>query len=328
MNLKLWVGRPLAPVPPEFRPSFRFDRVWDRWGFGAGVRYQLMLRSRSLVRALLTSTVVAAAIALAGCTSDGTPASTENSGSIGSFVRNLFGIKSEDQAAVAHNEASVEPPAPKTKPATSKPKHPAVAAAGATQPKSGPQPGPSDQPQKTSAQPRKKAKQPAGQNEKAHAKREQEAPRATAPAKGDKPAVQEQAADSISQKPAEAAPTVVPSSREDQPLNAESRNENLVTAAAAAWPIIPNTEGTGAGGAAADTTEAANANAVQLVDPNEVNELDRAAETAQAESSWSTYLLLLLGAALAAASAMWFFLRMASIFARRAANSRMHMSNP
>ena len=328
MNVKLWVGRPLAPVPPEFRPSFRFDRVWDRWGFGAGVRYQLMLRSRSLVRALLTSTVVAAAIALAGCTSDGTPASTENSGSIGSFVRNLFGIKSEDQAAVAHNEASVEPPAPKTKPATSKPKHPAVAAAGATQPRSVQQPGPSAEPQKTSAQPRKKAKQPAGQNEKAHAKREQEAPRATAPAKGDKPAVQEQAADSISQKPAEAAPTVVPSSREDQPLNAESRNENLVATAAAAWPIIPNTEGTGAGGAAADTTEAANANAVQLVDPNEVNELDRAAETAQAESSWSTYLLLLLGAALAAASAMWFFLRMASIFARRAANSRMHMSNP
>src|SRR5499427_1760604 len=40
MNLKLWVGRPLAPVPPEFRPSFRFDRVWDRWGFGAGVRHR------------------------------------------------------------------------------------------------------------------------------------------------------------------------------------------------------------------------------------------------------------------------------------------------
>src|SRR5215510_997492 len=319
MNLKLWVGRPLAPVPPEFRPRFRFDRVWDRWGL-AGVRYQLMLRSRFLVRALLTSTVVAAAIALAGCTSDGTPASTENSGSIGSFVRNLFGIKSEDQAAVAHNEASVEPPAPKTKPATSKPKHPAVAAAGATQPKSGPQPGPSAQPQKTSAQPRKKAKQPAGQNEKAHAKREQEAPRATAPAKGDKPAVQEQAADSISQKPAEAAPTVVPSSREDQPLNAESRNANLVATAAAAWPIIPNNEGTGAGRAAA------NANAVQLVDPNEVNELDRAAETAQAESSWSTYLLLILGAALAAASATWFLVKMAAVYARRAAGPRMHTS--
>jgi hypothetical protein len=109
-------------------------------GFGAGVRYQLILRSRSLVRALLTSTVVAAAMALAGCTSDGTPASTENSGSIGSLVRNLFGSKSENEAPVAHNEASVEPPAPKTKPATSKPKHPAVAAAGAIQPKSGPQP--------------------------------------------------------------------------------------------------------------------------------------------------------------------------------------------
>ena len=79
--------------------------------------WRAMLRSRSLVRALLTLTVVAAAIALAGCTSDGTPASTANSGSIGSFVRNLFGTKSEDQAAVAHNEASVEPPAPKTKPA-------------------------------------------------------------------------------------------------------------------------------------------------------------------------------------------------------------------
>src|SRR5258708_10769543 len=106
------------------------------------------------------------------------------------------------------------------------------------------QPAPLAQPQKTSAQPQKKAKQPAGQNEKAHAKREQEAPRATARAKGDKPAVQEQAADSISPKPAEAAPTVVPSSGADQPLNAESRNENLIPTAAAAWPIIPKTQRT------------------------------------------------------------------------------------
>jgi len=194
-----------------------------------------------------------------------------------------------------------------------------VAAAGATQPRSVQQPGPSAEPQKTSAQPRKKAKQPAGQNEKAHAKREQEAPRATAPAKGDKPAVQEQAADSISQKPAEAAPTVMPSSREDQPLNAESRNENLVATAAAAWPIIPNTEGPGAGGAAA------NANAVQLVDPNEVNDLDRAAATVSTESSWSTYLLLIF-AALAAASATWFLVKMAPVYARRAAGPRMHTS--
>jgi len=98
---------------------------------GAGVRYELVLRSQSAARALLTLTVVAAAIALAGCTSDGTPASTGNSGSIGSFVRNLFGSKSEDETPVTQNEAPVEPSAPKAKSATSKPKHPAVAAAGA-----------------------------------------------------------------------------------------------------------------------------------------------------------------------------------------------------
>ena len=323
MNLKLWVGRPLAPVPPEFRPSFRFDRVWDRWGFGAGVRYQLMLRSRSLVRALLTSTVVAAAIALAGCTSDGTPASTENSGSIGSFVRNLFGIKGEDQAAVAHNEASVEPPAPKTKPATSKPKHPAVAAAGATQPKSGPQPVPSAEPQKTSAQPRKKAKQPAVPNEKAHVKREREAPQPTA--KAGKPAVQEKTTDSISQKAPEADPAVVPSPRAEEPPN----DKRPVTTAGTAWPVLPSTEGAGLGVPAAtggEPTEAADTNAMQLVDPNEINELDRAAAaTVSTESSWSTYLLLILGAALAAAAAVWFFAKMTAVYARRAADPRMHM---
>src|SRR5215472_13711018 len=326
MNLKLWVGRPLAPVPPEFRPSFRFDRVWDRWGFEAGVRYQLMLRSRSLVRALLTSTVVAAAIALAGCTSDGTPASTANSGSIGSFVRNLIGIKSEDQAAVAHNEASVEPPAPKTKPATSKPKHPAVAAAGATQPKSVPQPGPSAEPQKKSAQPQKKA----GPNEKAHAKREREAPQATARSKANKAAVQEQTTDSVSQKAQEANPAVVPSPRADEPLNDERRDERLVRTAGTAWPVLPNTEGAGVsatGATGGEPAETANANAVQLVDPNEVNDLDRAAAaTVSTESSWSTYLLLILGAALAAASATWFLVKMPPVYARRAAGLRMHTS--
>src|SRR5215470_2499486 len=247
----------------------------------------------------LTSTV-AAAIVLAGCTSDGTPASTENSGSIGSFVRNLFGIKSEDQAAVAHNEASVEPPAPKTKPATSKPKHLAVAAAGATQPKSVPQPGPSAQPQKKSAKPQKKAKQPAGPNEKAHAKREREAPQATARAKASKPAVQEQTTDSVSQKAQEANSAVVPSPRADEPLNGERRDERLVTTAGTAWPVLPNTEGAGvsaSGATGGDPTEAADTNAVQLVDANEINDIDRAAAaTVSTESSWSTYLLLILGA--------------------------------
>src|SRR5215813_12726414 len=169
-----------------------------------------------------------------------------------------------------------------------------------------------DQQQKKSAQPQKKAKAPT--NEKAHAKRDREAPRTTASAKVSKPAVREQA----------------PSPRADeQPLNGESQGGSLLSTAGTAWPVSAINEGAADTPAATsiNTADAAS-NAVQLVDPNEVNELDRAAETAQAESSWSTYLLLLLGAALAAASAMWFFLRMASIFARRAANSRMHMSNP
>ncbi|MFL6805225.1 MAG: hypothetical protein ACJ8FM_14670, partial [Xanthobacteraceae bacterium] len=61
-------------------------------------------------------------------------------------------------------------------------------------------------------------------------------------------------------------------------------------------------------------------NAVQLVNSNEVNDLDRAAAAAvPAESSWTTYLLLILGAALVAASAIWLFTRMTSMYARQAA---------
>ena len=189
------------------------------------------------------------------------------------------------------------------------------------------QPAPLAQSQKKSAQPQKKVKQPAGQNEKAQAKRDREALRAATRAKVSKPALQEQV-DSLSQKVAEVAPAVVPSSRANQPLNDTTLDENLVATAVTAWPVLPNVEAADASApeATAVDSEAAKANAVQLVDPNEVNELDRVAETAQAESSWSTYLLLLLGAALAAASAMWFFLRMASIFARRAAGPRMHTS--
>jgi len=81
------------------------------------------------MRALLTLSMVAVAIALAGCAQDGTPTSTGNSGSIDSFVRNLFGSKNEDQTPAADNEAPSEPSANKTKPANSTPKHPAVAAA-------------------------------------------------------------------------------------------------------------------------------------------------------------------------------------------------------
>src|SRR5262249_61885367 len=92
------------------------------------MRYKLVLRSRCPVRALLTSTVVAAAMALAGCTSDGTPALPANAGSISSFIRNLFESETEDRPQVAHNEAPVEPATPKTKSVTSKPKRPSLAA--------------------------------------------------------------------------------------------------------------------------------------------------------------------------------------------------------
>jgi hypothetical protein len=178
------------------------------------------------------------------------------------------------------------------------------------------------------AKPQKKVNRPAPPNEKAQAKGEREAPRA--PARASKPAVQEPA-DSISQKAAEAAPAVVPSSRADQPLNDESRNESLVATGATAWPVPPNIKGADAsapGVTGVDATEAAKANAEQLVDPNEVNDLDRgAAATAPADSSDVTYLLLILGAALAGALAIWLLANMTSLYARRAANLRMHMSN-
>jgi hypothetical protein len=166
-----------------------------------------------------------------------------------------------------------------------------------------------DQQQKKSAQPQKKAKAPT--NEKAHAKRDREAPRTTASAKVSK---------AEPQKAVEAAPAVVASPRADeQPLNGESQGGSLLSTAGTAWPVSPINEG------AADTpaatsinTAVAASNAVQLVDPNEVNELDRAASV---ESSWLNYLLWTLGAALAAAFAVWFFSRMSSLFGRRTANA-------
>src|SRR5262245_8078870 len=82
-----------------------------------------------------------------------------------------------------------------------------------------------------SAQPQKKVNHAARPNEKAQAKREREAPRATARAKASKPSAQEQAVDSISQQAAEAASAMVPSPPADQPLNDQSRGETPVAAA-------------------------------------------------------------------------------------------------
>src|SRR5262245_8194735 len=182
------------------------------------------------------------------------------------------------------------------------------------------EPTPSAQPQKKSAQPQKKAKQLAVPNEKAHVKREREVPLA----KASKPAVQEKTTDSVSQKAPEANPEVVPSPRAEEPPN----DERPVTTAGTAWPVLPSTGGAGVSVPATtggEPTEAADANAVQLVDPNEINDIDRAAAaTVSTESSWTTYLLLILGAALAAAAAVWFFAKMTPVYARRAAGPRTY----
>jgi hypothetical protein len=170
-----------------------------------------------------------------------------------------------------------------------------------------------DEPKKKSVQPQKKAKQSASTNEKAHAKRD---PRATAVAKVSKPAALKQAPDPVSQKPPEAAPAVIASPRaNEQAPNDESRGGSLLATAGTAWPVSPSTEG------AADTPSAttintadAASNAVQVVDPNE---LDREASV---ESSWVNYLLWMLGAALTAGFALWFFSRMGFLFGRRTAN--------
>jgi hypothetical protein len=181
---------------------------------------------------------------------------------------------------------------------------------------------PSAQPRKKSAQPQKKAKQLVVPNEKAHVKREREVPQATA--KASKPAVQEKTIDSVLQKAPEADPAVVPSPRAEESPNVE----RPVTTAGTAWPVLPSTEGAGVGVPAAKgggPTQAADS-AVQLVDSNEINELDRAAAaTVSTDSSWSTYLLLMLGAALAAAAGVWFFVKLTAVYARRAAGPRMHM---
>ena len=174
-----------------------------------------------------------------------------------------------------------------------------------------------------SAQPRKKVSHPARPSEKAQAKGEREAPRAPAPAKVNKPAVQAQVADSISHKAADPAPVVVPSSRADQPLNDEGGEESRGATAATALPVLPTTEGAGASAprpTGVEATEVGKANAVQLVEPNEVYDAATVPRIA--------YLLWTLGVALlAAALTIWLFAGRTSVYARRPRRPRAHMSN-
>ena len=154
--------------------------------------------------------------------------------------------------------------------------------------------------------PRKKASRVARHDEKARAKAERQASQAPAQTNAATPAMRGQAADSGSKK----AGGLVPALNEEV-----GRDESPVAAAAAAWLVLADTAGAGAQGAAGeqraapdDATPAVPANEVKMVDPNEVNELDLAATPAAlAESSWLSYLLATLGAALAAASTVRFF---------------------
>ena len=161
-------------------------------------------------------------------------------------------------------------------------------------------------------QPRKKASRAARHDEKARAKAERQASQGPSQTNAAAPVAQEQAADSGSKKAGGLVPT----------LNDEvGRNESpVVAAAAAAWLVLPDTAGAGAQSAASEQNGAAErvaageeatptvpANGVKMVDPNEVNELDLAATPAvPADSSWLSYLLATLGAALAAASTVRF----------------------
>ena len=176
------------------------------------------------------------------------------------------------------------------------------------------------------AQPRKKTGQTVRQGDKPTAKVEREAaeavqaparPRASkpavreqadAPVKASKPATQEQVDNSSAQKTAGAAP-VVPALPPDQSgiANAEVAPAPAAGLAPAAAP------GPGAGPSALDAaaTQSTAAGGVQMVDPNEVNELDLAAADpapTPAESSWLSYLLMTLGGALAAAATVRLFL--------------------
>jgi hypothetical protein len=68
----------------------------------------------------LIATVLAAVVALAGCASDRIPASTGDLSSTGTLVEPP--VPPGELLQVAQNEVPIEPPAPKTKPVTSKPK--------------------------------------------------------------------------------------------------------------------------------------------------------------------------------------------------------------
>src|SRR5262249_29135464 len=106
-------------------------------------------------------------------------------------------------------------------------------------------------PAKPAPQPKKKVNHTRA-NEEPSAKRE-----AAAPANVSKPAMQEQ----VMQKAVEAGLAALAAA----PADDESRGESLMTTAATAWPVSPNSEGAG-GGTAPNAAENAS-NTTPMVEP-------------------------------------------------------------
>src|SRR5262249_54018155 len=125
-------------------------------------------------------------------------------------------------------------------------------------------------PAKPAPQPKKKVNH-TRTNEEAGAKRE-----AAAPANVSKPAMQEQGM----QKAAEAGLAAGAAAPADD-------EKSLVTTAATAWPVFPNSEGAG-GATAANIVEAAS-NPAQLIDPKQSNDVNRVAAATYGQS-WIAYL--------------------------------------
>ena len=169
------------------------------------------------------------------------------------------------------------------------------------------------------AQPRKKAERPAKRDEKASSRTEREASRTSSHANETKSAADEEngndwlrdaAENDPPKKRAAGGPTpaLVPWWRVDRSLNDEvDRNESPVSAAAAAWLILPNPEVNADPQTAPVTAEAPATDGVRMVDSSEVNELDLAAPSASEVPFWLYYLLAALSGAVAAGSTLRFF---------------------
>jgi hypothetical protein len=171
----------------------------------------------------------------------------------------------------------------------------------------------------TPAQPRKKAERPAKRDEKASSRTEREASRTSSHANETKSAADEENGNDLPRDAAEngppkkrvaagPTPALVPWWRVDRSLNDEvDRNESPVSAAAAAWLILPNPEVNADPQTTPDVTEAPATDGVRMVDPSDVNELDLAAPPAPAAPRWLYYLLAALSGAVAAGSTLRFF---------------------